>query len=126
MTQTPTTWRDDELWSLAQLGWTYLERGRLEEAQKVFAGLTVLAPKMGYPWQALGLVARHRGDLARAVGCFKHAQQLEPGSIDIRLGLGEVLLLAGEHAEARGALAYVIAHGEDAAQIARARALMAR
>lgn len=123
---TNATWREDELWSLAQLGWTYLERGRLEEAQKLFAGLTVLAPKMGYPWQALGLIARRRGDLSRAIGCFKHAQQLEPTNTEVRLGLGEVLLLAGEHAEARGALAYVIAHGEDATAIARARTLMSR
>jgi tetratricopeptide (TPR) repeat protein len=123
---TNATWREDELWSLAHLGWTYLERGRLDEAQKIFAGLTVLAPKMGYPWQALGLIARRRGDLGRAIGCFKHAQQLEPTNTEVRLGLGEVLLLAGEHAEARGALAYVIAHGEDSSAIARARALMSR
>ncbi len=118
-----------EIWSLANLGHRFLERGRLNEAQKIFAGLTTLAPDMSYPWHALGLIAKDRGNLDRAIGCFKRAQQLDPQDLDVIFNLASAQILAGQRAEARGALAQVINQARsrgDSASVARARSLMSR
>lgn len=122
---TQPTLTADELQSLAHLGWTHLERERLDDAQKIFAGLTVLAPQLSYAWHALGIIAKKRGDMERAIGCLKHAHGLASEDTEVLLSLGEAHKLAGQDAQARGALARVITtRHASSGQLARARAMM--
>ena len=105
-----------------------MERGRLERARAVFTGLTVLAPRRPWAWRALGVIARRRGQLERAVGCLRHALELDGAELACRLELAEALLAAGDVPAARAELAHVIQGGRGApgGLVARARALMAR
>lgn len=128
MAATPDTLTAEELYSMERTGQHLLERGKFDDAQQLFAGMTTLAPSSWYAYHALGVIARERKDFARAISYYKHAEQLARGiSTAPAMALAEVHILTGQAAEARGALARVVqATGAEDLAHQRARALMTR
>jgi Flp pilus assembly protein TadD len=114
---------DEALWSVKHLGHALLERERLDEAEAVFVGLTALAAQDAYAWQALGQIARLRGDIVRAQQLLEHALKLAPRDASCACALGELLIGQQRHAEARRVLQPFVGRAGDGAHERRARAL---
>ena len=115
-----------ELYSLERLGAKLLEHDKLQEAEQLFAGLTVLHPSSWYSYYALGLIARRRGQHQGSLAYFKHAQSLAASAtFEPTLAMAKEHIRLGQRAEARGALSLVIQR-TDAAQVIHqtARALL--
>ena len=90
-----------ESWTISQIGYLYFCHERLAEAEALFQGLATVRPTEPYPWHALGLIARRKGQLPLATQYFQHVLKLDAGHGDARLALGESLLEQGLTAEAR-------------------------
>lgn len=100
---------ESEYWSVATLGHLLLEQGRFDEARAVFEGLTVTNPHHPYPWQALGIIARHASRLEAAVDCFAHAIKLG-GDATVQLELAESLIALRRFKEVSAVLQKLLAH----------------
>lgn len=91
-------------WTIERLGHILYTRGRYDQATAIFEGLTQLAPEVHYPWYALGLIARKRGNDALAADYLKHAMQLAPQDSSIKLALAELEIRRGDKSAAMQAL----------------------
>ncbi len=122
---TPLT--DEEIWSLCKLGYRLASHGRDGDAADLFRGLVALDERLAYPWHALGVLARRRGDLERAVDCFHRRLDLEPHASTSRLSLAETLWEHGYHRDAAETLRYFRHHTDvDSPTARRARILLER
>ncbi len=115
----------EELTAALELGHSYLERSKLEPAQKIFSGVTAIAPQNAYAWFGLGLIAQAQGDLERAHQLVSHSVQLDPRAPGARVALAEIQARRGEPAAALAALEPILASlpSIDSTSARRARAL---
>lgn len=82
-----------ELYSIADLGYDFLEEGRPDVARRLFAGLCAYNPLDPYFHSLLGSACQRLGDYRDAIRHYQSAVQLFPGEIHTWTNLGEVLLL---------------------------------
>ncbi len=115
----------EELAATLELGHAYLERSKLDAAQKIFTGVTAIAPQNAYAWFGLGLIAQAQGNLERAHQLLAHSLQLDPRAPAARLSLAEVQARRGDKAGALNTLrpALDVLSEVDANSARRARAL---
>ena len=59
------------------------ERGRFEDALKVYQSCTEQHPESADAWAALGALQRHLGQLEAAAASLSRALQLEPSRLDV-------------------------------------------
>lgn len=89
-------------------GWSYLEAGDGERAEIAFEHALEFHPDLPEGLNALGVVARTRGDLPAARARFERAVRLAPQFAEGHANLGETLLSLGRpdaaEAELRAAL----------------------
>lgn len=78
-----------------------MERGRLEEAERVLAGAMAEETAPAGVWSLAGLVALQRGESEAAVARLERAAERKPQSADNHYNLGVALLQAGRRDEAR-------------------------
>lgn len=69
---------DEELYSVAHIGYFYLMQGKHEDAKTIFEGLIAIDPKNEYYYRALGVIFEHLGDFERALKQFTYAIRLHP------------------------------------------------
>lgn len=91
-------------WTIERLGHLLYTRARYDQATAIFEGLTQLAPEVHYPWYALGMIARKRGNDALAADYLKHAMQLAPKDPAVKLALAELEIRRGDRDSAASAL----------------------
>jgi Flp pilus assembly protein TadD len=91
------------------LGNALLVAGRHPEAETEFAAAIALAGNDPRPYVNLAVIARERGDPARAVALLRHALALAPRDARICSNLGSLLDDLGEKAEARSLLEKAVA-----------------
>jgi Flp pilus assembly protein TadD len=108
-------------------GYAYLEAGNLEMADVAFAHALEFHPDLPEGWNGAGVVARRRGDLARARACFERAAR-QPDFAEARVNLGAMALEAGRFEEAEGRLRSALAVDPDlwVARLDLARTLLHR
>lgn len=70
----------DELYAIAQHGYTLFLNGRTRHAQVIFEGLVAVDPRNDYYYRALGVVYHRLGDAERALRQFSHAITVAPKS----------------------------------------------
>ncbi|MCZ6795858.1 MAG: FG-GAP-like repeat-containing protein [Planctomycetota bacterium] len=99
-TDSPTA----EIFAARTAGLTFLERDRLDEAQREFERLIELAPEEAIGYTNLGLVHLRGGDLTEAERAVRRALGIEPENPDIRLILARIYEVDGRVEEARGEL----------------------
>ncbi len=93
-----------EIFVARTAGLTFLERDRLDEAQREFERLIELAPEEAIGYTNLGLVRLRGGDLTEAERAVRRALEIEPESPDIRLILARIYEVDGRVEEAQGEL----------------------
>ncbi len=109
-------------YEMAQLGFGYLEQGKLDLARQVFAGLLALDPFDAYFHTALGSVSHREGDLEQAEHAYSRAIEINPFSPVAWAHRGEVRLMLGRLDEAAGDLVKAIETDPECADPATQRA----
>jgi tetratricopeptide (TPR) repeat protein len=97
------------------------ERGRLEEAARLFREALALDPARGAVWVDLGIVLAMAGNPEEAAAAFQEALALAPDDADTRLRLGLALLALGDVEGARAELALLVERAPDRARELRDR-----
>ncbi len=82
----------ENLYSIADLGYDFLEEGKYDNAQKIFEGLNVYNPYDSYFHAALGSIYQKQGRKDDAILRYQAATELYPEDINSWTNLGEVLL----------------------------------
>lgn len=115
----------DEAYAFAEIGWTLLQQGKLQEAQAVIAGLVLSNPYDSNLHALLGSVHGQRGSTDEALREYGIAIDLDPKNLAARVNRAELLLRTGRIPEAVEDLKQAVAldpKGEKPAGV-RARAL---
>lgn len=89
-------YRDEELYSIARLGYFYYYQGKLEEARTIFQGLYAVNPLDGYFARALGVVEMASGNPAGALAAYDVALKLSPEDAEALTSRAEVKLAQGD------------------------------
>lgn len=92
---------DEDLRILMESGYLYLSMLRFQEAQEVFEGVCVLAPKSEVPVVALGNVFCVQGQFDKAIKTYEQALKLAKDSAFALAYLGEALLFKGNETESQ-------------------------
>lgn len=90
----------EDLRIMMEAGYLYLGMQRYKDAQEVFEGVVVLAPKSEVPLVALGNVFCVQGKFDQAIKTYKKALDVEPKSAFAKSYLGEAFLFKGLEKEA--------------------------
>ena len=91
---------DDELFSIARIGYFFFYQGKLKEARLVFQGLYAINPTELYFAKALGVVEMASGNAAGAAAAYDVALRLAPHDANAYLSRAEVKLMQGNKAQA--------------------------
>lgn len=81
---------NEELYFIAQHGYTLFLNGKIQDAQVVFEGLVAIDPRNDYYYRALGVVYHRRGDAERAIRQFTNALKVAPSSVAAYVNRAEV------------------------------------
>ncbi|MFO0727424.1 MAG: tetratricopeptide repeat protein [Myxococcota bacterium] len=80
----------EELYFIAQQGYTLFLNGKIQDAQAVFEGLVAIDPRNDYYYRALGVVCHRRGDAEKAIRHFTNALKVDPRSVAAYVNRAEV------------------------------------
>lgn len=89
----------EEQYQVAQLGFTCLTSGKLDEAERIFAGLLALDPFDAYFNLALGSVAQQQGRLEEAELKYTRCLEINPYSASAHAHRGEIKIQTGRLGE---------------------------
>ena len=84
--------KKSETMELVQLGYSYLDQGRLDDAQAIFEGLVALDPNEPYFLMASGSVAQRQIRYEEAEQWFTACLQIDSRNLVARTNRGEVRL----------------------------------
>jgi tetratricopeptide (TPR) repeat protein len=111
---------EEELFLIAQHGYTLFLNGKVKDAQVVFEGLVAVDPRNDYYYRALGVVYHRQGDAERALKQFTHAITVSPRSAAGYVNRAEVHISRRDYERALQDLATAVQVSDDlSAPIAR-------
>ncbi len=126
-----TTMNHEELFALEHIGYTLIQHDKLSDAQKLFAGLSLLSNASWYSHYALGLIAKKQRNYPQAIAHLQHAQKLHhqlpshEKNYQPDLALAKLFILTNNLANSRQTLSSIIQHtSSDHAANSTARALL--
>lgn len=90
----------EEAYSVAELGYTFMEQGRLNEAQTVFQGLVISNPYDAYFHTVLGSIYQKQENVDGAVEEYSIAIGLDPANMEAFVNRGELLIRKGNFQQA--------------------------
>ena len=85
----------EEAYSVAELGYTFMEQGRLNEAQTVFQGLVISNPYDAYFHTILGSIYQRQENIDGAIEEYSIAIGLDPANLEAYVNRGELLIRKG-------------------------------
>ena len=85
----------EEAYSIAELGYTFMEQGRLNEAQTVFQGLVISNPYDAYFHTVLGSIYQKQENIDGALEEYSIAIGLDPANMEAYVNRGELLIRKG-------------------------------
>jgi tetratricopeptide (TPR) repeat protein len=85
----------EEAYSVAELGYTFMEQGRLNEAQTVFQGLVISNPYDAYFHTILGSIYQKQENIDGAIEEYSIAIGLDPANLEAYVNRGELLIRKG-------------------------------
>jgi tetratricopeptide (TPR) repeat protein len=92
----------EEAYSIAEIGYTMMEQGRLKDAQTVFQGLVISNPYDGYFHAVLGSIYQKLGMVEGAIEEYTLAIGLDPANVEAHVNRGELLISKGNFIQAAG------------------------
>lgn len=115
----------EEAYSVAELGYTLFEQGRVKEAQTVFQGLIISNPYDGYFHSVLGSIYQKQGLSDGAIEEYSISLGLDPANVEAYVNRGELLMARGNFEQAASDFKKAIELDPDGsnASVNRARAL---
>jgi Flp pilus assembly protein TadD len=90
----------DEAYAMAEMGHTFLEQGRIEDAKTIIEGLVIGNPYDAYLHSLLGTIYAREDNEEDAVEEFSIALGLDPENVDALVARGELFLRHGEFEDA--------------------------
>lgn len=90
----------EEAYSVAELGYTFMEQGRLREAQTVFQGLVIGNPYDAYFHTVLGSIYQKQENIDGAIEEYSIAVGLDPANMEAFVNRGELLIRKGNFQQA--------------------------
>ena len=90
----------DEAYAMAEMGYTFLEQGRIEDAKTIIEGLVIGNPYDAYLHGLLGTIYAREDNEEDAVEEFSIALGLDPENVDALVARGELFLRHGEFEDA--------------------------
>jgi type III secretion system low calcium response chaperone LcrH/SycD len=91
---------DEELYSIARVGYFFFYQGKIDEARTVFQGLYAVNPLDAYFAKALGVVEMAAGNAQGALSAYDVALRISPEDSAAYVGRAEVKLAQGQKAAA--------------------------
>ena len=85
----------EEAYSVAELGYTMFEQGRLRDAQTIFQGLVISNPYDAYFHTMLGSIYQKQGFVDGALEEYSLALALDPANLEAYVNRGELLIQKG-------------------------------
>ena len=117
---------DEELYLIAQHGYTLFLNGKVKDAKVIFEGLVAIDPRNDYYYRALGVVYHRQGDVERAIRQFTHAVTVAPESPAAYVNRAEVHIARRDYEAAHADLSAAIAVSTDLSQPIARKALALR
>lgn len=87
---------DEELYSIARMGYFFFYQGKIEEARTIFQGLYAVNPLDPYFAKALGVVEMAAGNAAGALAAYDVCLKLSPQDSAAYVGRAEVKVAQGQ------------------------------
>lgn len=117
---------DNELYVLANQGYTLFMQGKTEDARIIFEGLITLDPKNAYFYKALGSIYWRLGHSQKALRQFTYAIRVDPHDIANYINRAEVHVAAKDFAYARQDLEQALdrAQPQDTPLMRKAKAIL--
>jgi predicted Zn-dependent protease len=115
---------DEQMRVMLESGLVLREAGRLEEAEKIFAGVRELAPRSDVPLVALSSIAARRQNFDEALRLCEEALRLAPESVFARVNRAEILLYQKKRDEAESELKEIIENNPDSPHARTAQSLL--
>jgi type III secretion system low calcium response chaperone LcrH/SycD len=91
---------DEELYSIARMGYFFFYQGKLEEARTIFQGLYAINPVDAYFAKALGVIEMASGNTDGALNAYNVVLKISPQDPGAYVGRAEVKLVQGDKAQA--------------------------
>lgn len=91
---------DEELYSIARMGYFYYYQGKIQEARTLFQGLYAVNPLDPYFAKALGVVEMAAGNPAGALAAYDVALKITPNDAGALVGRAEVKIFQGQKSQA--------------------------
>jgi type III secretion system low calcium response chaperone LcrH/SycD len=91
---------DEELYSIARMGYFFYYQGKLEEARTIFQGLYAVNPLDPYFAKALGVVEMASGNPAGALAAYDVCLKLSPQDSAAYVGRAEVKIAQNQRSGA--------------------------
>jgi len=92
----------EEAYSIAEIGYTMMEQGRLKDAQTVFQGLVISNPYDGYFHAVLGSIYQKLGMVEGAIEEYTLSLGLDPANVEAYVNRGELMISKGNFVQAAG------------------------
>ncbi len=116
---------DEELYSLARVGYFFFYQGRIAEARTLFQGLYAVNPLDPYFAKALGVVEMAAGNPTGSIAAYDIALRIAPEDPGAYAGRAEVKISMGQKTQAMDDLRKASQFaGEDEALKAKVSALL--
>lgn len=119
-------YKEEELYSIAQQGYTLFLNGKIKDAQVIFEGLVAIDPRNDYYYRALGVVYHRLGDAERALRQFTHAVTVAPKQPIAYVNRAEVHIARRDYEKALTDLDYAIRVSPDLSSPIARKALALR
>lgn len=91
---------DEELYSIARMGYFFYYQGKVNEARTVFQGLYAINPTDAYFAKALGVVEMAAGNPVGAIAAYDVAIKISPQDSTAYVGRAEVKLSQNQRNQA--------------------------
>lgn len=91
---------DEELYSIARMGYFFFYQGKLDEARTIFQGLYAVNPVDAYFARALGVIEMAAGNAEGALNAYNVVLKISPRDAVAYVGRAEVRLAQGEKGQA--------------------------
>jgi predicted Zn-dependent protease len=115
---------DDELRVMLEAGLVLRQAGRLDEAEKIFQGVSEIVPDSDVLLVALSSIEVRRNNFDEALRLCEEAIRHEPSSLFARVNRAEILLYQKKHEEADAELREIIEQNPDSPHARTAQSLL--